>query len=102
MSSTAHPLLPAVNQALKGVMDPEIRQSIVELGMLNSVEINEEGGVHVVVDLTTPGCPLKRQIHADVASRVMEVEGVTDVSVEFGYMTTEQRTELRANLRGVA
>ena len=39
------------------MIDPELRRSIVELGMVRSVEIADDGRVDVVVSLTTPGLP---------------------------------------------
>jgi len=60
------------------------------------------GRVVVGVDLTVEGCPLKDTLRRDVTAAVRAVEGVTDVSVELGVMSAEQRAELRTQLRGGA
>ncbi|HJQ06863.1 MAG TPA: Mrp/NBP35 family ATP-binding protein [Nocardioides sp.] len=85
--------------ALAGVNDPEIKRPITELGMVEGVEI-DGGTVTVKALLTVAGCPLKDTINRDVRAAVQAIAGVTAVEVELGVMTTEQRGELHANLRG--
>ena len=46
-----------VTEALKAVIDPELRRNIVELGMVRSIDFFDGGRVDVVVSLTTPGLP---------------------------------------------
>ena len=46
-------------KALEAVIDPELRRSIVELGMVRSAEIGANGVVDVTVSLTTAGCPIR-------------------------------------------
>ncbi|OKL49775.1 sodium:proton antiporter [Boudabousia liubingyangii] len=94
------PSVEAINAALEKVIDPEIRRPITELGMIRNVKINEDGTVIVGVDLTTEGCPLKTKISADVKKEVGAVENVTDVQVELGVMSDEQKKALREKLTG--
>jgi ATP-binding protein involved in chromosome partitioning len=58
--------------------------------------------VFVLIALTIPGCPLKDQLHADVADAAMSIDGVTSVDVTFTSMTDEERAVLSADLRGEA
>ena len=51
--------------ALKGVKDPDIQRDLVDLGMIKDIRIGE-GSVTLTVNLTTPACPLKAKIEADV------------------------------------
>ena len=85
----------AVREALGRVIDPELRRSITDLGMVESIEVSETGAVTVGVLLTVAGCPLKDTITADARREVGEVEGVTDVQVRLGVMTDEIRGEAR-------
>lgn len=91
-----------VRQALGRVIDPEIRQPITDLGMVESIEISDAGVVTVSVLLTVAGCPLKDTITADTRKEVCALEGVTDVQVRMGVMNDEQRAALRSHLRGGA
>jgi len=93
-------LLDRVNAALATVNDPEIKRPITDLGMVESVDIAEEGLVRVTVLLTVAGCPLKDTINRDVTTAVGGVEGVTGVDLTLGVMTAEQRSGLQDNLRG--
>jgi ATP-binding protein involved in chromosome partitioning len=51
--------------ALKGVKDPDIQRDLVDLGMIKDIKI-AEGTISLTVNLTTPACPLKAKIEADV------------------------------------
>lgn len=95
-----------VHIALATVKDPEIRRPITELGMVDRVEVRAgaDGGsvVDVRVLLTIAGCPLRETITKDVNAAVRGIPGVTDLRLELGVMTDEQRTALRNGLRGGA
>jgi metal-sulfur cluster biosynthetic enzyme len=71
----------AVREALREVIDPELNESIVELGLVYGVRVED---AHVAVDLTltTPGCPLHASLHA-AAERAIRllVPGVETVEV---------------------
>ncbi|MYM20788.1 P-loop NTPase [Brevibacterium sp. 5221] len=95
-----HPTEDAVREALAGVIDPEIRRSIVELDMVESIDIAADGHVSVTVLLTVAGCPLKDTITRDTEAAVTRVPGVTGVSVSLGAMTPEQRAQMRERLQG--
>src|SRR5436305_33886 len=81
-----------VRRVLEGVIDPELHASIVDLGMVDDVIVDHDGRVVVKVALTTAGCPLRGQIKRDVESKVRGLPGVSDVKVEYGEMTPEQKT----------
>jgi ATP-binding protein involved in chromosome partitioning len=94
------PILDQVNAALATVNDPEIRRPITELGMVDSVEIDDAGKVAITVLLTVAGCPLKDTINRDVTAAVEKVPGVTGVDLTLGVMSAEQRAGLQEVLRG--
>ena len=84
-----------VMDALATVNDPEIKRPITDLGMVDSVEVAEDGSVAVHVLLTVAGCPLKDTINRDVTAAVTAVPGVTAVDLTLGVMTAEQRAGLK-------
>lgn len=88
----------AVRAALHGVIDPELRRPIDELGMLESVAV-DGGRVTVRVLLTIAGCPLRGTIDGDVRSALAAVPGIEEAVVELDVMTPQQRQELRDQLR---
>jgi ATP-binding protein involved in chromosome partitioning len=87
-----------VTEKLRNVIDPELRRSIVELGMVRSIEIGDGGRVEVVVALTTPGCPIRSHFEQAVAQQVGELEGVTEVAVGFDVLSDEEKGELQQTL----
>jgi ATP-binding protein involved in chromosome partitioning len=88
-----------VRDALRSVVDPELGDNIVELKMVDAVELQPEGVVLVRVALTTPSCPLRGQITAEVTGRVGALAGVTSVVVETSEMGREQKAALMARAR---
>jgi ATP-binding protein involved in chromosome partitioning len=92
----------AVRSALDGVLDPEIRQPITELGMVDTIDVDPSGAVTVAILLTTAACPLKDRLTRDVTDAVAPLPGVTAVTVRLGVMTDAQRGDLRVKLRGDA
>ncbi|WP_216214224.1 Mrp/NBP35 family ATP-binding protein [Amycolatopsis aidingensis] len=101
MTSTQQlPSVDDVHNALKDVIDPEIKKPITELGMVKDVTVGEDGVVNVAIYLTIAGCPLKDTITKDTTAAVERLDGVREVKVELDVMSDEQRTELRKSLRG--
>src|SRR5690242_4324667 len=88
----------SVVEALRGVDDPELHQSIVELDMVRGVTI-DGGRVGVVVALTVAGCPLRTEITRRVTDAVLPLEGVDAVDVDLTVMTDEERQALANRLR---
>ncbi len=88
-----------VVDALRPVQDPELRRSIVDLGMVRTVGI-DGGRVDVEVALTVPGCPMKAEIQAAVDGAVAALDGVDVVGVSFTTMTESELAELRERLHG--
>ena len=84
-------------EALKKVMDPELGRSIVELNMVRDLEISDEGEVSFTLSLTIPGCPLKNQMEEDARMTLLKLGGVTNVKVNFGVMSEEEKKAIFAN-----
>ena len=89
------PLLEQVSAALGTVNDPEIKRPITDLGMVESVDVDDAGLVRLTVLLTVAGCPMKDTINRDVNAAVRAVDGVSDVELTLGVMSPEQRAGLK-------
>jgi ATP-binding protein involved in chromosome partitioning len=87
-----------ITEALKSVIDPELRKDIVELEMVRAIDIKDGGVVDVTVSLTTPGCPIKGHFQTAVAKHVSTVEGVTRVNVGFDVLTDQEKSGLQRKL----
>jgi ATP-binding protein involved in chromosome partitioning len=88
----------AARTALLGVIDPELGDNVVDLGMVRDVSI-DGSTVTVEIALTVAGCPLRAQLRTDVERRVGSVPGVERVEVRMGEMDAEERSALMARAR---
>ena len=87
-----------IREALKAVIDPELRRDIVELEMVRSIAIKDAGVVDVTVSLTTPGCPIKSHFQSSVVKAVTGVEGVTHCNVGFDVLSDQEKGVLQRKL----
>ncbi len=85
-------------EALRVVIDPELRRDIVELGMVRSIQVSDGGIVDVTVSLTTPGCPIRSDFQTSVASAARGVQGVTHVNVAFDVLSDTEKAGLQQKL----
>ncbi len=69
--------------ALKTVNDPELHQDLVTLGMVSKVEI-EGTALSLTINLTTPACPLKGKIEADIRTALSAHVGDYTLDLTFG------------------
>jgi ATP-binding protein involved in chromosome partitioning len=88
-----------IRTALAGVNDPEIKRPITELGMVDTITI-EDHQITVRILLTVSGCPLKETLTRDVTAAVVSVAPAAAVLVDMGVMTDEQRKDMQTMLRG--
>ncbi|MDP4695215.1 MAG: Mrp/NBP35 family ATP-binding protein, partial [Ilumatobacteraceae bacterium] len=88
-----------VTNLLRAVIDPELGDNIVDLGMATGVTVTEDGLVTIGVKLTIKGCPLRVQIKNDVESRVTTHPGVTKVKIEWGEMDADERSAVMTRAR---
>ena len=97
------PSVDEVRNLLRAVMDPELGDNIVDLGMAGDVVVSDDGVVSIGMKLTIRGCPLRVQIRDDIESRLTTHPGVAKVKIDWGEMTPEERqatmTRARWNAR---
>ncbi len=70
-----------VTRVLRHVKDPEIGLSIIDLGLVYDIEI-DNGDVAVKMTLTSPGCPVGPEILSDAERAVSMLDGVKSVDIE--------------------
>jgi ATP-binding protein involved in chromosome partitioning len=99
-SSEQFPSIDQLIDALRPVQDPELHRSIVDLGMVRDVVIDKKGTVGLTVVLTIAGCPLRNEIQTRVNTALRDLDGVSDVNLNFGVMNDEERAVVRQMLNG--
>ena len=101
-SSTDHPLHEQCVDACRTVFDPEIPVNIFDLGLIYTIEIDDENAVRVLMSLTAPGCPVAGEMPGWVADAIGPIPGVKHVDVDLVWeppwgmemMSDEARLEL--------
>jgi FeS assembly SUF system protein len=68
-------------EAIRTCYDPEIPVNIYDLGLIYEVKVAADGGVLVLMTLTSPHCPAAQSLPRDVEQKVKAVPGVTAVQV---------------------
>ena len=98
-AGAAPPSVAEVTLRLKAVMDPELGDNIVDLGMAAVDSISADGVVAIAMKLTIKGCPLRVQIKKDIESRLETHPGVSKVTIDWGEMTADERTAVMTRAR---
>ena len=91
----------ALLEALKEVIDPELMINVVDLGLVYSIQQDEEK-VKVEMTLTSPACPAGPQIVQQSKLALEKVEGVKEAEIKLvlsppwspDRMTDEARDQL--------
>jgi ATP-binding protein involved in chromosome partitioning len=92
------PTTDQVREALRSVIDPELRRDIVELEMVRSIDIHENGVVDVTVSLTTSGCPIRDHFQNAVNTAIRELDGVVGVNIAFDVLSDTEKQALGRKL----
>ena len=74
-----------VLNALYDVIDPELGVNVVDLGLIYQVTVDEGKRIHVLMTMTTPGCPATNYIKGGAARRLMLIPGAEDVDVRLAW-----------------
>lgn len=90
-------------KALEDVMDPEIpKLSIVDMGIITSVEVSEEGDAHIEMTPTFAGCPAINMMKEDIVNRMsslplksVEVDVTFDVQWSSDMLSEKGRRMLK-------
>jgi len=90
---------------LRQVIDPEIGLSIVDLGLIYSVEV-KDSEIKVKMTLTNPACPLQSYLKAQVKEAISKLPGIKKVEVQLVFepawtperMSAEARKKLGIEL----
>ena len=88
-----------VLQALQPVQDPELHRSIVDLGMVRNLSIDDTT-VEVEIALTIAGCPMRTTIEQSVTEAISGLDDRLQTRISFGVMTDEERARVTEVVHG--
>jgi ATP-binding protein involved in chromosome partitioning len=86
-----------VLDALRPIVDPDFRRSIVDLGFVKDIQI-EGGQVAFKIELTTPACPVKAEFERQAHEAVSGLAGVTQVEVTMTANTRGSQRQTEENI----
>ena len=85
MTDTTDIKIQSIIEALREVYDPEIPVNIYDLGLVYSIDIDEETTANIIMTLTAPGCPVADMIVQNVYENVTAIEGIKDANIELTF-----------------
>ncbi len=74
-----------IRAALKGVIDPELGQNVVDLGLIYEIEVIDDCVLRITMTTTTRGCPATIYLKQAVEAVAWAVPGVEFVDVALTY-----------------
>ena len=69
-------------ETLRTIYDPEISVNIYDLGLIYSIEVEEDKKVKIDMTLTSANCPFAQEIPVEVRDKVLLIDGIEETSVE--------------------
>ena len=81
MAETSLVDLTSLQNALRSVIEPDLKKDLVTLGMIENLNVTPDGAVSLKVVLSTPAHPAKAKIEAEVREALGRVPGVKSVAV---------------------
>lgn len=68
-------------KVLNNIYDPEMPVNIYDLGLIYEINVDDENKVEIVMTLTTPNCPMTKDIIKEVNQKAGKLEGVKEVKI---------------------
>ncbi|MCT0164951.1 metal-sulfur cluster assembly factor [Lactobacillus helveticus] len=75
----------AIFNALKTVIDPELGVSIVDLGLIYDISVDNNGKCQINWTLTTMGCPIIDVLTGLIYEAAMSVDGIKECEAKLVY-----------------
>jgi len=88
---------PEILDALRPIEDPDFRKSIVDLGFIKNLQV-ENRKVSFDIELTTPACPVKAEFERAARENVLALEGVDEVTVNMTAQTRQAASGVQDKL----
>jgi FeS assembly SUF system protein len=83
-----------IRDVLRSIYDPEIPVNIWDLGLIYSIDVDDEHVAHVTMTLTAPNCPMAEDLVQEVKTKVKAVEGVNECDLNLTFNPPWDRSML--------
>lgn len=83
--SDAKDLAARIEDRLRSVIDPELGENVVDLGLIYAIAVASDGTARVTMTTTMSGCPAADFLRDGVEACVVAIEGVTSVIIHLVY-----------------
>lgn len=90
----------AVLEALRQVTDPDLHRDIVALDFVKDLRV-DRGRVTFTLELTTPACPVRKELEEQARGAVLGVDGIRSVEVNLTSRVPESPAGGRQAVAGV-
>lgn len=67
---------------LKTIYDPEIPVNIYDLGLVYTINVDDQNYVTIGMTLTSPNCPVAESLPVEVRDKLNSIDGVEFVKVD--------------------
>lgn len=75
----------AVRRSLRLVIDPELGENVVDLGLIYAIDVSRDGIATIEMTTTTRGCPASAYLKDAVSSAARAVPGIRAAEVRMTY-----------------
>src|SRR5213596_4158545 len=89
----------AVIEALRAVKDPDLHRDIVTLNFVKDLKV-DQGKVSFTLELTTPACPVKKDLEQQARNAVLNVRGIQAVEINMTSKVPESSSGLQKQAVG--
>jgi FeS assembly SUF system protein len=70
---------------LKSIFDPEIPVNIYDLGLIYSIEIDDDHIAHITMTLTAPNCPMADMLIEEIKYKVAGPSGIKNCDLKLTF-----------------
>lgn len=70
---------------LKSIYDPEIPVNIYDLGLIYSIDVDDDHVLHLTMTLTAPNCPLAEELVEEVKYKAGGIRGINDIDLKLTF-----------------
>jgi len=92
----------AVREALNHVMDPHMRASLIDMGMVSAVIVDDQGKATINLVFPCVGCPAFELIQHDTKQAAQSVSGVNSVEIKLDWASNWSKAKMSDSARILA